>query len=89
MKNKLLEKALQIPRQRKVQNLRLSVTEEECEMFVEMIKGRLTTRQYVQALGFPSNPGYVASRAISVLRCGIEKGWLSLKFNPRNVKKDI
>ena len=74
-KNKLLEKARELPHPSR----EFVVTRDECELFCELMKGNITVRQYSHALGFVG-PGSASHRAMAVMRQGIANKWLKLEL---------
>lgn len=81
MTNSLLEKARSLDRKSPAGRQEIPVTKEECEMFIELLHGELTVRQYSQALGFEGRAGSISHRSLTIVRKGIQNGWLTLTFN--------
>lgn len=77
----LLEKALDLGNHNKSKKLKRPVTKEECELFVATLEGKITLRQYANVMGFnPKTAGNISQRSMTVLRNGIENGWISVTF---------
>jgi hypothetical protein len=81
MKNVLIDRALKYPHPNKPNGRSdIPVTKQECELFIEMLEGRVTVRQYAYAIGFSGKPGSISHRTMTVIRKGIQNGWLTLKL---------
>jgi len=76
MTNKLIEKALQKPTSKNS----TSITKDECELAIGVLKGEVTLPQYAYATDKKTGTASIAYRVYIVLQRSLSQGWIEIKM---------